>query len=219
MLETPSIRRYSFMVTPSCEAASVSSENPTGADNQQETARSNARTRSELGGGLRRRRRVLLGLGAPQSQCAAYRWLAAPSRLPRLSTPGSSRCARGTRHVLRNRPASAQGTAEQRVDLRGRLARRARGSSAALLRVPPVAGEGSRLPTLRRHRAGDASEGASGTCRLRAPCAGRLFDEREWEATISHDRRNTCRILRDCTPGTAGTDAGPAMVKIQSDPH
>src|SRR5215813_3055476 len=36
MLETPSIRRYSFSVTPSCESAMVSSENPTGADNQQE---------------------------------------------------------------------------------------------------------------------------------------------------------------------------------------
>ena len=40
MLETPSIRRYSFMVAPSCEAAIMCSENPTGADNQQETARS-----------------------------------------------------------------------------------------------------------------------------------------------------------------------------------
>jgi len=45
-------------------------------------------------------------------------------------------------------------------------------------------------------------EGASGTLRIRASRADRLFDEREWEATISHDRRSTCRILRDCTPGT-----------------
>jgi LAGLIDADG endonuclease len=36
MLETPCIRRYSFIVTPSCESATVRSENPTGADNQQE---------------------------------------------------------------------------------------------------------------------------------------------------------------------------------------
>src|SRR5437763_14429997 len=36
MLETPSIRRYSFSVTPSCEGVMVSSENPSGADNQQE---------------------------------------------------------------------------------------------------------------------------------------------------------------------------------------
>jgi hypothetical protein len=37
MLETPSIRWYSFTVTPSCEGCAVSSENPSGADNQQET--------------------------------------------------------------------------------------------------------------------------------------------------------------------------------------
>src|SRR5919109_5246007 len=36
MLETPSIRRYSFTVTPSCEGTTVSSDNPSGADNQQE---------------------------------------------------------------------------------------------------------------------------------------------------------------------------------------
>ena len=36
MLETPSIRWYSFTVTPSCESATVSSENPPGAGNQQE---------------------------------------------------------------------------------------------------------------------------------------------------------------------------------------
>src|SRR5436190_23448426 len=36
MLETPSIRRYSFIVTPSRESTTMSSENPPGADNQQE---------------------------------------------------------------------------------------------------------------------------------------------------------------------------------------
>ena len=36
MLETPSIRWYSFIVTPLCLSVSVSSENPSGADNQQE---------------------------------------------------------------------------------------------------------------------------------------------------------------------------------------
>src|SRR5919109_1406553 len=36
MLETPSIRRYSFTVTPSCEGTTVSSDNPSGAGNQQE---------------------------------------------------------------------------------------------------------------------------------------------------------------------------------------
>ena len=36
MLETPSIRRYSFTVTPSTYGAAVSSDNPSGADNQQE---------------------------------------------------------------------------------------------------------------------------------------------------------------------------------------
>jgi LAGLIDADG endonuclease len=40
MLETPSIRWYSFSVTPSREDATMSSENPSGADNQQETVRS-----------------------------------------------------------------------------------------------------------------------------------------------------------------------------------
>ena len=40
MLETPSIRWYSFGVTPSREDVTVSSENPSGADNQQETVRS-----------------------------------------------------------------------------------------------------------------------------------------------------------------------------------
>ena len=40
MLESPSIRWYSFAVTPSCEGVIVSSENPSGADNQQETVRS-----------------------------------------------------------------------------------------------------------------------------------------------------------------------------------
>jgi hypothetical protein len=38
MLETPSIRWYSFTVTPSSEDGTMSSENPSGADNQQETA-------------------------------------------------------------------------------------------------------------------------------------------------------------------------------------
>ena len=37
MLESPSIRWYSFSVTPSCEGLAMSSENPSGADNQQET--------------------------------------------------------------------------------------------------------------------------------------------------------------------------------------
>ena len=37
MLETPSIRWYSFSVTPSWEGGAMSSENPSGADNQQET--------------------------------------------------------------------------------------------------------------------------------------------------------------------------------------
>ena len=40
MLESPSIRWYSFSVTPSTEDGAVSSENPSGADNQQETVRS-----------------------------------------------------------------------------------------------------------------------------------------------------------------------------------
>jgi hypothetical protein len=39
MLETPSIRWYSFSVIPSREDATMSSENPSGADNQQETER------------------------------------------------------------------------------------------------------------------------------------------------------------------------------------
>ena len=38
MLEHPSIRRYSFAVSPPQQGATVSSENPSGADNQQETA-------------------------------------------------------------------------------------------------------------------------------------------------------------------------------------
>ena len=37
MLETPSIRWYSFGVTPSSEDVAMSSDNPSGADNQQET--------------------------------------------------------------------------------------------------------------------------------------------------------------------------------------
>jgi hypothetical protein len=40
MLESPSIRWYSFSVTPSTENVAMSSENPSGADNQQETVRS-----------------------------------------------------------------------------------------------------------------------------------------------------------------------------------
>ena len=36
MLETPSIRWYSFDVTPSCEGGGMDSDNPSGADNQQE---------------------------------------------------------------------------------------------------------------------------------------------------------------------------------------
>ena len=42
MLETPSIRRYSFAVTPSSYDGAVSSDNPTGADNQQERPGSSA---------------------------------------------------------------------------------------------------------------------------------------------------------------------------------
>src|SRR4051794_19047745 len=38
MLETPCIRRYSFSVTPLRDNVAVSSDNLTGADNQQETA-------------------------------------------------------------------------------------------------------------------------------------------------------------------------------------
>jgi LAGLIDADG endonuclease len=38
MLETPCIRRYSFTVTPLGDNVAVSSDNPTGGDNQQETA-------------------------------------------------------------------------------------------------------------------------------------------------------------------------------------
>ena len=40
MLESPSIRRYSFTVTPLGDHVAVGSDNPTGADNQQETAES-----------------------------------------------------------------------------------------------------------------------------------------------------------------------------------
>ena len=40
MLEHPSIRRYSLNVSPSSYGETVSSENPSGADNQQETTRS-----------------------------------------------------------------------------------------------------------------------------------------------------------------------------------
>jgi hypothetical protein len=40
MLESPSIRWYSFSVTPSTDDVAMSSENPSGADNQQETVRS-----------------------------------------------------------------------------------------------------------------------------------------------------------------------------------
>ena len=136
--------------------------------------------------------------GASRSRCTAIsmcvRRPAAPSRLPRRPTPGSSRCARRTHRVLRFRPASAQGTPEQRVDLRGRLARRARGSGAALLRALSTAGEGSRLPTLRRHRAVDAPEGASGTRQLRAARPDRLFDER---GTGSNDRGRSTKSLQD----------------------
>jgi hypothetical protein len=38
MLEYPCIRRYSFMSDPLCRVAGMFSDNPTGADNQQETA-------------------------------------------------------------------------------------------------------------------------------------------------------------------------------------
>ena len=53
MLETPSIRWYSFGVTPSSEDVAMSSDNPSGADNQQETERDpqrlHARPECELG--------------------------------------------------------------------------------------------------------------------------------------------------------------------------
>ena len=47
MLETPSIRWYSFSVTPSSEDVAMSSENPSGADNQQETERDPQRLHAE----------------------------------------------------------------------------------------------------------------------------------------------------------------------------
>ena len=47
MLESPSIRWYSFSVKPSTEDEAMSSENPSGADNQQETARDPQRLHAE----------------------------------------------------------------------------------------------------------------------------------------------------------------------------
>src|SRR6476469_8990092 len=110
MLETPSIRRYSCMVTPSFKSASMRSENPTGADNQQETARSTLELDPNWVVGFVDGEGCFSVSVHRNLKRAAYRWLAAASRLPRPPTPGSSRSARRARHVLRFRPASAQGT-------------------------------------------------------------------------------------------------------------
>src|SRR3954452_18694520 len=122
MLETPSIRRYSCMVTPSWESVAMRSENPTGADNQQETARSTLELDPNWVVGF------VDGEGC--FSVSVHRNLNARRTGGWQLHPvfhvyqheDHRRRARSARHVLRYRPASAQGTAEQRVDLRGRLA-------------------------------------------------------------------------------------------------
>ena len=191
----------------------MSSDNPTGADNQQETER-RARARSDVGRGLRGRRGLLLRLDPPQSARPAHPRLAAPSC--------SSRCTSTTDRVCSKRwwPSSAavrsapRARASSRPDLFGQGAGRPRGAGHPLLRAPPAGRQGTRLPSFATHRPIDAAEGAPDAGRVRATRAARLRHERQWQATSTHARgrtRGSSETVRQAPTAV--------RVKIQSDPH
>ena len=104
-------------------------------------------------------------------------------------------------------------------DLRGRLAEATGGIHPPVLRALPARGQASRLPELHRHRADDAPAGALDCGRLRACRAACLRNERERQAARTTPRRDPDGILRDCTLGAIRGSATPVIVKGQSDPH
>ena len=53
---------------------------------------------------------------------------------------------------------------------------------------------------------------------VRAPGPSRLWHERQRQAAVQNDRASPCRLLRDCTRGSPA-DGGRRVTKIQSDPH
>ena len=187
----------------------MSSENPSGADNQQETLLLQARARSALGRGLRRRRRLFLGVRTSGTATQVDWRVASAPRLPRrTSTSGIEQSLEATRRRVRLRTTYVRtGDTTQQRD--GRFVSR-RSSSTCETRRRPVL---RALPTANRrsettsrsfaaHRAVDADEGAPDGGRVRTASASSPTTMNFAGKQRSRVWKRSCGILRDCTPGT-----------------
>ena len=118
---------------------------------------------------------------------------------------------------LRLRPSATRGSEQQCLDQRGRRTSEPRHARGAVLRTVSTIGQASRLRFL-GHRSFDAKEGTLVTQWVRAPGPSGLWHERQRQAAVQNDRASPCRLLRDCTRGSPA-DGGRRVTKIQSDPH
>ena len=198
----------------------MGSENPTGADNQQETARSSSSS-IRLGAWASSTAKA-----ASRSRCIAIRiraysagWSACS---PRSSTSTNIEecielCSRSSVAAsVRSRIGATTTIASSVLTL---LGRRARGDLVA--DVLPFfeehpAGQGSRLPTLRRHRRGMRGRSICEPMASRGSCVHLRRNER-----ASSDHRTIDEVLQDPQRLHArhhGITSG-RPVKIQSDPH
>ena len=141
----------------------------------------------------------------------SYRWLATPSRLPRLpAREVIERCSKALVAFFGCGRLRPEGTEQQRVDVRRRRAAGSGGTVLPFFERHPLRGQGSTTSiAFAADRAVDATEGASRPRRIRAARSARLRDERGRQATSADHRRDPCGILRDCTPGTHGATSAP----------
>ena len=223
MLEHPSIRRYSFDVTPSSEDVSMSSENPSGADNQQETVRSMLELDPRWvigfvdGEGCFSRldpsRTRTLGRPVGWQLHPVFHVVPAREVIEQCSKHWSASSVAAT--SAPKGPNSSVWTFA--VDSLRRISRT---HVASVLRAAPA--RSSRQHDFARVRRVivDAmrAEGAPRRRRVRTARPACLRDERARQAAEPTIERDPDGILRDCTPGTLSY-ASLERVKIQSDPH
>ena len=178
----------------------MSSDNPSGADNQQETAESLELDDRWVAGFVDGEGCFSISFHRNPFIRATRNWQIQPVfQVSQHQRPSSG--ARSVGAVLRLRIRPRQGASKPSADLRGQPARGPGATDHPVLRDVPTVRQGLRLPDVRTHRAGARAQGAPGASRLRATHSPRLWDECPWEAASADVGRRPRRILRDCTPG------------------
>ena len=170
----------------------MGSENPSGADNQQESFSPRLELDPQLGRRLRRRRRLLLDIGTPVRNAGRLGWQVQPvfSRLPAASYRRCSKHSSGVRvrHDHREQPHN-----DHREQLWSLLCRSVASTSStswcrSSKRYPLRTVEAVRLRALRADRADRCTEASTYSRRVRTTPRNRLRHELRRQAAQQQSR-------------------------------